>query len=258
MPDAMADWALHRHETLDSTSSEGLRLLARGFPGKTAVLAERQTLGRGCGDKVWESAGPQGLWASLLLTAAVPWERLAPAAMILGLAVREAVELCCGIRLRTKWPNDLMADDWRKCCGLLVEAGVVLEDGGAVPLVLGIGLNVNHLEGDFPPGLAGRAVSLRMLSGREYDRMAILAAILGRVDAWFARWAREGFGPARDAWLADNGTLGRDVLLPEGYGAQRGTAVDLGLDGALLVRAETGEIVRIDAGEVAFARVVGD
>jgi BirA family biotin operon repressor/biotin-[acetyl-CoA-carboxylase] ligase len=254
----MADWTLRRHETLDSTSSEGLRLLARGFPGKTVIVAERQTLGRGCGDKAWESAESLGLWVSLLLTVAVPWERLTPAAMILGIAVREAVGVCCGIRLRTKWPNDLMADDRRKCCGLLVETGLVQDAATSVPLVLGIGLNVNHLEEDFPPDLAGRAVSLRMLSGREHDRQAILVAILGKADYWFERWAREGFGPAREAWLADNDTLGRELLLPEGYGARRGTAVDLTWDGALLVRAQTGETVRVDAGEIAFARVLDD
>jgi len=258
MPDAPAGWALRRHETLDSTNSEALRLLKRGFPGKTAIVAERQTVGRGCRDKVWESAGPQGLWVSLLLTVAVPWERLASAAMILGIAVCEAVGICCGIRLRTKWPNDLMADDRRKCCGLLVETGAVPDVAGDVPLVLGIGLNVNHLEEDFPPGLTGRAVSLRMLSGREYDRLAILAAILRRVDDWFERWSREGFAPAREAWLADNDTLGREVLLPEGYSAERGMAVDLALDGALLVRAGTGEILHVDAGEIAFARVLED
>jgi BirA family biotin operon repressor/biotin-[acetyl-CoA-carboxylase] ligase len=257
MPDAPAGWALLRHETLDSTNSEGLRLLTRGFPGKTAILAERQALGRGCRDKVWESAGPQGLWVSLLLTAAVPGERLAPAAMILGIAVREAVGICCDVRLRTKWPNDLMADDRRKCCGLLVETGAASDVAGVVPLVLGIGLNVNHLEEDFPPDLAGKVVSLRMLSGREYDRLVILAAILRRADDWFERWGRDGFGPAREAWLADNDTLGREILLPEGYSAQRGTAVDLTPDGFLLVRAETGEILRVDAGEIAFARVLG-
>jgi len=184
--------------------------------------------------------------------------------MILGIAVREAVGICCGIRLRTKWPNDLMADDRRKCCGLLVETGVapdvadVTHVTEGVPLVLGIGLNVNHLEEDFPPGLTGKAVSLRMLSGREYDRLAILAAILRRVDDWFERWGSEGFGPAREAWLADNDTLGREILLPGGYSAQRGTAVGLDPDGALLVRAESGEILHVDAGEIAFARVLED
>jgi BirA family biotin operon repressor/biotin-[acetyl-CoA-carboxylase] ligase len=254
----MAGWDLRRHAALDSTSSEGLRLLARGFPGKTVILAECQTAGRGRGDRIWESAGSQGLWASLLLTVAMPWDRLAPAAMILGIAVREAVGLCCGIRLRTKWPNDLMSGDRRKCCGLLAESGVMPDAAGAMPLVLGIGLNVNQLEEDFPPGLAGKAVSLRMLSGREYDRMSLLAAILRRVDDWFARWTRDGFGPAREAWLADNDTLGRELFLPEGYGARRGTAFDLAPDGALLVRAETGETLCIDAGEIAFARVLKD
>ena len=257
-PDAFAGWTLRRHAALDSTSGEGLRLLARGFPGRTVILAERQTAGRGRGDRAWESVGSLGLWASLLLTVAVPWEQLAPSAIILGVAVREAVGICCGIGLRTKWPNDLMADARRKCCGLLAETGVVPDAAGAVPLVLGIGLNVNQLEKDFSPALAGKAVSLRMLSGREYDRLSLLAAILRRVDDWFARWTRDGFGPAREAWLADNDTLGRELFLPEGYGARRGTAFDLAPDGALLVRAETGETLRIDAGEIAFARVPKD
>ena len=256
-PGHIAGWNLVRHTLLDSTNSEAQRLLAAGCPDKTIILADSQSAGKGRGpERVWESSGPQGLWASGILAVPLPAEQLAQSTLVLAVAVREAVERCTGVRLACKWPNDLMSGG-RKCCGMLVETGMAHGGAphGSVPLVLGIGLNINQTAEQFPPALRGIATSLRLLSGVEHCRMRLLAELAAGIASCFTLWAAQGFAPLREAWLAGNCTIGRNLILPQGYGCTQGTAHDLAPDGALLVRTATGRTLRVDSGEVLFHAV---
>ncbi|MDR3074025.1 MAG: hypothetical protein LBV01_04805, partial [Deltaproteobacteria bacterium] len=82
------------------------------------------------------------------------------------------------------------------------------------------------------------------------DPEAVLRAVAGKVARWFRLWESQGFSPVREAWLAGNGTLGRKLLLPEGYGHSQATAVGMDETGALLARADDGALLRIDSGEI--------
>ena len=256
---APSGWTIVRCPTIDSTNAEAHRRLAAGLAEKTVILASCQTAGRGRGIRVWESAADKGLWASFVLPVAVPCAALPQATLVLAVAVREAVERASGVRLLTKWPNDLLYGS-RKCCGLLVETGMTAAAPRmrrhAVPatLVLGIGLNVNHLADDFPADLREKASSLRLATGREHRCEHMLPDMLAGVDHWFCLWAEQGFAPVREAWLAASCTLGKRIVLPDGYGYPHGTAHDLSPDGALVALADDGALVRIDAGEVVFCQ----
>ena len=50
-------------------------------------------------------------------------------------------------------------------------------------LILGVGLNVNALEADFPPILRESVTSLRLATGTHVKRAALLQAILRELDA---------------------------------------------------------------------------
>lgn len=241
-------WRKFRHDSLDSTNLEAHRLIANGFAGKGLVVADEQTAGYGRHSRVWESARGKGLWASFILPAPVPAEILAQSSLVLGVAVREAVQEACGLALANKWPNDLLHDG-RKCCGLLAEA----DFGGGTPmLILGAGINVDHSADDFPCELRRTAVSLRSITGTSVDRAALLSSLADAIDAWIGTWQGCGFAPVREAWLAGNCTTGREVVLPAGYTGERGTAIGLGDNGGLLVRTPDGALVTMDSGEILF------
>ena len=246
-------WALEHHAIIDSTNVEAHRRIASDLTVKTVIWADRQTAGCGRHSRVWESAATKGLWASLVLPVSLPLEILPQSTLVLAVAVREAVANCCGIALQIKWPNDLLHEG-RKCCGLLVESAFFPQDASVppdtVPLILGAGLNINHLYHDFPSALRDTATSLRLISDREHSPEAILRTLLASVDHWFGLWASWGFAPVREAWLGGNCTLGKRITLPEGFGHAYGTAHDLAPDGALVALADNGDSVRIDAGEI--------
>jgi len=52
-------------------------------------------------------------------------------------------------------------------------------------LVMGIGINVNQERRDFPLSLRDLATSLRLESGKIWDRQVLAEALYDRVDFWY-------------------------------------------------------------------------
>ncbi len=250
-PEGIPGWETVFHARLDSTNLEAKRLVAQGFNGKRLIVAETQTNGQCRHDRLWESAAGKGIWASFILPVSVPPEVLPQSSLVLAVAVREGIRRATGVELKTKWPNDLLGEG-RKCCGLLVET--ICAGNTATPLILGAGINCNQLRDDFPPYLREVATSLAMLSGNApLCRESVLAGMAGQIDHWFGLWETRGFQAVREAWLDHTCTVGKTVLLPEGYGCSQGIAEDMDQTGALVVLSPDGTRLRINSGEVLFA-----
>ena len=142
-------------------------LAANGEPHGTAIVAERQTGGIGRHGHSWHSESPGGLYLSMVLrlrTAASP-----ALTMALGLAVQRSVDDVTGVTTDLRWPNDVMLNE-RKLAGILVQAA----EGGA--LIAGIGVNVN--QSSFPEDLAAIATSLKIETGKDHDKEALLNRVI--------------------------------------------------------------------------------
>lgn len=115
--------------------------------GTCAVLADRQTEGRGRQGNRWESAAGAGLWLSMALPAP---PGVAPG-IVLQRAMAAAAEVLdpAGTTLGLKWPNDLVA--WR--AGRLVKVGGILGEQAGGRLILGLGVNLTAA-----PTLPDRAI----------------------------------------------------------------------------------------------------
>lgn len=156
-------------ETVPSTNDALHALAQSGAPDALALVAEHQTTGRGRRGSPWFSHPEDSLTFSILVRPPEPralWPRLALAA---GLAVAEALE-SFGPTTTIKWPNDVWMDQ-RKVAGILVEAGSDFA-------IVGIGVNVNT--SSFPPEIHDIATSLRVATGQNHPRSAVLTAILER------------------------------------------------------------------------------
>jgi BirA family biotin operon repressor/biotin-[acetyl-CoA-carboxylase] ligase len=142
-------------------------LAANGEPHGTAIVAERQTGGVGRHGHSWHSDSPGGLYLSMVLrlqTAASP-----ALTMALGLAVQRSVNDLAGVTTDLRWPNDVMLNE-RKLAGILVQSA----EAGA--LIAGIGVNVNQPA--FPDDLKSIATSLRIETGKDHDKEALLNRII--------------------------------------------------------------------------------
>ncbi len=181
----------HRLE-LDSTNDAAWDRAGAGAAEGAVVSADSQKSGRGRGGNRWESSPFRGLWFSVVLKALPPAGSSARTTCAAAVAVAESLGAAAGVKAMIKWPNDVWIG-MRKICGILTET----RSRGDMPspVVLGIGMNVNHAPEDFPPGIRGRATSLRIEKGRTFDRTAVMSAVLRSLDYWYGRASD---GPAEE------------------------------------------------------------
>ena len=157
----------------DSTNREARRRI-RDLDNLSVLAAWEQTDGRGQGDHTWTSAAGENLTFTVILhfppCAPVGTDGILLITQLVTRALREYL-LGQGVQARIKWPNDIYVGD-RKICGILIEN--ILEGKQVRSSLIGIGLNLNQL--DFPADLPN-PVSLRQLTGRQYDLRAELVAL---------------------------------------------------------------------------------
>ncbi|HZF77571.1 MAG TPA: biotin--[acetyl-CoA-carboxylase] ligase [Acetobacteraceae bacterium] len=219
-------WRLRIHEALPSTSDLLVRLAAAGESEGLAVMARRQSAGRGRDGRVWES--PAGnLYISVLLRPGGPAREAPQWALLAAVALAEALSgfVPDPSALRLKWPNDLLLGG-AKCAGVLAEASATPE-GRTEWLVLGMGANLV-----VAPEVPGRhTAALGIARPAEEVAAALLIAL--------ARWRRarllEGFAPIRTAWVARGPELGDHIVIQRPAGPVAGRYAGLAEDGALLL-----------------------
>ena len=133
-----SSWRLQHSAHLASTQSTAIAAAHNGEAGFLAVLADRQTAGRGSRGRTW--LAPAGnLNLSILLR---PPNRLPDPgywAMLAGVALHSALAPFTG-GLILKWPNDLLLNG-AKLGGILIDSG--LTPGGQLGwVVIGLGANL--------------------------------------------------------------------------------------------------------------------
>lgn len=216
--------AVRGFREIGSTNTEAMAWAAEGAAEGSLVVAEHQTAGRGRQGRAWQAAAGQNLMCSLVLRPALPPAQLGLITLAASVAVAEAVAAVVAPRpVAIKWPNDVLVDGL-KVAGMLLESALGGAEGAVV--VLGIGLNVNQQ--DFPPALDGRATSLWLATGRPVPRAALLADLLGRLEARYASLAADGGVAVRQAYLARLAGLGQPIVV---HHAGAGDHIEGRLDG---------------------------
>ncbi len=169
---------IHHYYRIGSTSTAAMEAAGSGAPEGTVFLAEQQTAGRGRGANQWISAQSEGIHCSVLLRPPMPPSEALVLSLATGLAVQAAVqEVDSRIVPDLKWPNDLLLQG-KKFSGILTE--MTAEPTRIRHVVVGIGINVNQT--DFPDSLKATATSLRLVTGTEWSRVDLCAALLKSLD----------------------------------------------------------------------------
>lgn len=231
--------AIEIFDTLDSTSAEARRRAEAGSGGPVWILALTQTAGYGRRGRSWEQA--TGDFAgTLLLTPEAPPERWGQLSFIVSLALAGAFDELIGEeRVMLKWPNDVLIEGAKG-------AGILLESLGAQ---LSIGVGVNMVTA--PERLPYKPARLVDYVSPPPGPGAFAALLDAHFWTHYKQWVREGFAPARAAWLARATGVGSEITvrLP----AEEAKGVFDGVDetGALILRSGAGTRT-IAAGEVFF------
>ena len=165
-------------EECDSTQ----RLLDPDEAEGTTVATDLQTRGRGRLGRTWETPPGRALLFSVLLHPRPPMALWPELSLVAGDAVATALAAETGVAAELSHPNDVLIAG-RKVAGILAEASV-----GQV--VLGIGVNVNQVDDELPAETPKPPTSLRVETGRDWPRAALLAAILLELERRYDGWQR--------------------------------------------------------------------
>jgi len=234
---------LQVHEVLPSTSDLCRARAAEGEPGGLAVMARRQTQGRGSRGRDWDS--PLGnMFLSVLLRPAERARDAAQWSLLAGVALGEALAsyLPADAALRLKWPNDVLLDGG-KLAGILVDSSADPE-GMVEWLVIGMGVNLA-----VAPEVPDRAVACLADHAPPPPPEIVADAVLDRLAHWQSVRDTDGFAPIRTAWLARAPEPGSAVTLRLGDQMLGGGFAGLGADGSLLLATE-GRVRAFTTGEV--------
>jgi len=242
-PDPRIGARIVRLEEVTSTIDVARRLARKGAEHGTVVIADRQSAGRGRLGRSWCTLPGKSLAITAILREKPGPDHLPLVGMTAALAVVNAARSRLGVRLQTKWPNDVVYRG-RKVAGTLAELS-----GNA--LLLSLGLNVNGREPDLPPEIRATATTLQVIAGAPLDREALLAAVVAALDRQWGKLLRDPAALLR-RWDRLDITRGAFVTITEGEDLFIGTGLGVDPHGCLRVRLADGRVLAFLAADVAL------
>lgn len=238
---------LERLDVVASIESTNAALLGEARADRRVLFAEHQHGGRGRRGRRWESPWSGGLYLSLRWDYSDLPTGPGALALVVGVALADALEALGYEGLGVKWPNDLYRDG-RKLGGVLIE--LTGDPMGACRVVVGVGVNWQ-----LPPALASQldqpATGLLHAPGgagrpgRNRVAAALVAALVYACetfpdnldDALTQRW------PRRDV------LHGREVVIRHSAASVSGRMAGIDPQGALLLETPYG-LQRFYSGDV--------
>lgn len=237
-----------------------------------AVLADRQTAGRGRRGRRWQSPAGSNIYLSLGWNFERPPAELSCLPLAIGVAVVLGLEHCGMAGLGLKWPNDIQVNG-KKLGGILMESRTA--GTGRISVVAGIGLNVamsvENIEAEaidqpwtsVAECLAGAAVgsaASSVLSSVNSDlRDRVAGQVLDQLIVCFRQFEVNSFENYRSDWLRLDVLQGRAVSVRSDERTWQGQSQGIDQQGRLILAVKTPDGQRqlrsLDAGEVSVRLV---
>ncbi len=233
---------------VDSTNRLAMDCGQQGAPEGLVAVADSQTGGRGRLDHAWFSPPGRNLYFSVLLRPQVAPAILPQLAMVAAVALRRALaSLLPNLSCQLKWPNDVWMQG-RKISGILCESACPTD--GVPHVVIGIGLNVNVSMEELPEPLRNTATSLRILTGRGWNREQVLATVLNELERAVEVWLAAGsLRPFQTEWQRHSLLAGQMIRVDMLGNQLVGHAVGITDQGLLQVLIPDGTLRFVAAGD---------
>lgn len=238
---------IYYFDTASSTMDIALELGMKGAQEGTIVLSEAQAKGRGRLGRNWFSPRYKGIYLSLILRPEILPNQAPLLTLISAVSICEAIKEKTGLAAQIKWPNDILIHH-KKAGGILTELNAEMDLSRFI--VVGIGLNVNNDKKTLPQG----ATSLKEQKKENIDRPELLQEILRKIEANYLVFQGKGGYPIISKWREYGITLGRRVKVVSQKNQIEGQALDIDIDGGLLIRDDAGLIRKVMSGDVVHCR----
>lgn len=245
LPLELAQLDLRVFDEIDSTNLEAKRLAMTGL-SRCAVVADRQTAGRGRLGRSFYSPPGCGIYTSLLLRPRP--DQLADVTLLTtaaGVAVCRALERAAGVQAEIKWVNDLYLNG-KKICGILTEGVTDFESGMIESVVIGYGINFRD-DAHLPEELRSIVGSVFGAEPPTVTRSALAAAMLAELLPLAEDLSSRSFLPE---YRRRSMLLGREIVFSRAGGRFAAVAEEIDDDGGLVVRLPDGSRETLRSGEV--------
>jgi len=235
----------------DATNLRAKELAGSGAPEGTVVIAETQTMGRGRKGRTWFSPYREGIYVSIIVRPEISPSAAPRMTLMAAVAVAEALDSLVQLKVKIKWPNDILVND-RKLAGILTEMSMEMDE--VEYMVVGLGLNVNTPARSFPEEIGGNATSILIETGERFSRVDLIQAYLKCYDNYYEILKRNGFAPIMKRWKEFSDIIGRRVTVDVIGKKHIGKVVDIDDDGVLILKDDQSRFHRIFSGDVCFTQ----
>lgn len=228
---------IHYEESVESTQKIAHHLAYENVSEGTVIIAEEQLSGRGRMDRKWHSPKYTGIWMSLILRPNIPLPKAPQLTLLAAVAIVQAIEGLTDLSPEIKWPNDILIRG-KKVTGILTE--LQAEADRINSIIIGIGMNVNQVEEDFPVELEKIATSLRIEQGKEISRAAMVREIFNNMEKLYNLYLAEGFLPIKLLWESYAISVGREITARTLMQTIVGKALGITEEGVLMIEDKQG------------------
>lgn len=237
-------------EVVEQTASTNDDAMARVRAGELlqpfAILAERQTHGRGRLGRHWQSPFGSNLYLTLVWPLAAG-TNLKGLSLVVGLSIIECLQRLGLSVAKLKWPNDVLVNE-EKLAGVLIELAGNLESNPVA--VIGIGVN-GWLDDQLKTTIGQPVTDWQAITGSCLPRNRLVAMMLSQLQENLPIFSRDGFAPFRQDWMQHDCCSNQALWLVRGN--HREAVIGRGVDenGGLLVEGKSGKEV-VFGGEVSI------
>lgn len=240
--------SLYYFKTLTSTNNVASDLLRKKeLPEGSVIYTDFQTAGKGQPGKKWESEAGKNLLLSVILypLSVSPMEQFL-LSITISLGLCDFIgKYCEGSKI--KWPNDIYVKN-DKIAGILIENTII--DDRIESSVAGIGLNINQSE--FPDWIPN-PVSLKLLTGREFDTGKCLKELLSDLDSRYKQLLYGDRKHMHNEYINSLYRFNEYQVFRTKEGNFTGRIIDISLSGLLRVEEKKGKTREFTFKEIEFS-----
>lgn len=240
------------YDSLTSTNDIAKELYERVKQGDILIISNQQTGGKGRRGRSFYSPSHTGIYCSILIETDLPTQDGQLITITTALAAREAILKCYGIEVDIKWLNDLVSKAKKKLGGILTEGALSLEMNSYQYLVVGLGLNVFKDE-NLPKELEPIVESLEGLGAKNIDRNELVIAFVNEFYHLLAAIATSKV-QIINAYKKASNVLGKQITVSTKPN-QTFNAIDIDIQGQLIVKDDAGTIHALNSGDVSIREV---
>jgi len=235
------NWLWIDKSITDSTNDDAIAFSKELRQQKFIISAQKQTLGRGRRGRKW--IGCEGnLFFSQGLE--FPLQRIGELVCLSSLSLYQTIsELLPDSNIKIKWPNDILINAEKV-------SGTLLEKGDGEYLVIGIGVNLNHI-----PDIANSNYNITSLlaHGISVDRLSFLHSYINKFDNNYEQLETQGFPVIRELWLSAVYGLEKEISVVTENNSIKGIFKGIGNEGELLLEVDN-IIKKIYTGDVFYIK----